>query len=102
MDLYDVEDLCDLHDLLFDIIIEHGAEPGCGSSSHNKFEFSFTQFANQPDKTEDIVQSIYEKIDVYLKQVFVSPPVNAYHWKGWDLNDPFDMLEDLSYLVPKS
>lgn len=97
-DSMDVEAWCDFHDLLFDIIQEQGAEPGCGSSCDNDIEFSFTQFANQPDLTDAVVAAIREKVDVYLDSIYVSPAFDAYNWQGWDLDDPFDLIYSYSYL----
>lgn len=100
--MMDIDAWCDFHDLLFDLVIEAGAEPGCASSSHNEIEISFTQYDNQPDKTQAVVDLLAKNVDVYLNQVFVSPPVDVYHWHGWELDDPFDLIYSLSYLARKA
>lgn len=98
-EMMDIEAWCDLHDLLFDIIIESGGHPASGASHGNEMEVSFTQYANQPDITKAVAELILERTDVYLKQVYASDPVDVWNWWGWDIDDPFDLLYDKSFLV---
>ncbi len=98
--MMDIEAWCDFHDLLFDLMLECGVQPGCGSSSHNKMDISFTQYANTPDATRQVVQKIRDNVDVYLDQIYATPPKDVWNWFGWDyFDEPFDLIEDLAFLV---